>query len=701
MNIGVLSYSFGALTFLFLSLLVIVRWRGRELGALLFTASVITTVWATVLALQCSARSLPAFLVWTVEIARTGIWLLFIHQSLRWALYPAADRSGLLKTFRFLIYGFLFSLAFMEWSWPILATAIPEWIIPSLKYAGYVILALIGMVMIEQLYRNTRPDQRWSIKFICLAIGGLFAYDFYLYADALLFRQINPDLWMARGAVVVLCVPLIIVSTGRNPEWSVDLFISRGIVFHTATLLGAGLYLLLMSVAGYYIKFYGGSWGAVAQIVFLVGAFTLLAVLLFSGQIRSWFRVFLSKHFFSYAYDYRQEWLTIIARLSESDSGLPLHKRVILALASLVESPSGVLWVKENRDDFLKRTDFGDPDIDIAKIDGDDPLLHFITQHRYVVNLHELDSVPEIYPGLDRPLWLSRYRNAWVFVPLFQGKELYGLVLLTTPRTTIEWNWEVIDILKTAGIQAASYLALEDAVSALIEARQFEGFNRLSAFVIHDLKNVIAQLTLVVRNAERHKDNPEFMLDAIKTVDHSVGKMNRLMSQLRNANPAGAMEELDIQDILTSVVRSRSGQKPVPTFERLDSKVPVVQADEDRLFAAFEHIIQNAQEAAGKSGNVQVTLKTNEKTAIVEVKDNGHGMDKEFIQSRLFKPFDTTKGLTGMGIGAYESREYIRSLGGELNVSSQIGAGTMFRYQIPVLFTQTPEISVPKEKLFE
>lgn len=692
MNIGFLSYSLGALAFLLLSVLMIVGWRGRQLGVLLLTATVVTTVWAALLAFQSYTDAVPAFLIHTVEIIRIGIWLMFVQRLLGLAAQVGQNDSGSIFKVHLVGYGVIVLLLPIEWSWPWIQSA-SRFFDPQLKSIGYIVLALVGMVLIEQLYRNTRHDRRWAIKLMCFAIGGLFAYDFYLYSDALLFRRVNPDLWMARGAVVVLCVPLIAVSAARNPNWSVDLFISRGIVFHSATLIGAGIYLLVMSIAGYYIKYWGGSWGAVAQIVFLVGAFMVLALLLFSGQMRSWFRVFLSKHFFSYAYDYRQEWLGIIGRLSESDSGLPLRQRVILALASLVESSSGVLWVKENQKNFLKRADYGDPEINIETIDAQDTFVLYIAEHRHLINLIELDQVPEIYPGLGRPAWLEPYPNAWLIVPLLQGKELYGLVLLTKPRAAIDWNWEVIDILRTAGIQAASYLALEDAAADLFEARQFEGFNRLSAFVIHDLKNVVAQLTLVVGNAERHKNNPDFMIDAIKTVQHSVDKMTRLLSHLRNAGSAGVPDALSIQETLLSVVESRARQQPEPTIRLLDARNPVIHANPDRLYSAFEHIIQNAQEAAGRAGNVQVTLQTNGEEAIVEVRDNGHGMDEGFIRSRLFKPFDTTKGLTGMGIGAYESREYIRSLGGELNVNSEVGVGSVFRYWFPVRSDSSPDHS--------
>jgi putative PEP-CTERM system histidine kinase len=232
---------------------------------------------------------------------------------------------------------------------------------------------------------------------------------------------------------------------------------------------------------------------------------------------------------------------------------------------------------------------------------------------------------------------------------------------------------------------AASYLALEDAGRALAEARQFEGFNRLSAFVIHDLKNLIAQLSLVVRNAERHHNNPEFMRDAIKTVDHAVGKMSRLMSQLKNSGSAESERIIDLGELLHEVVEARKVQAPIPTCDMFRKPIRI-KANRDRLASSFEHIIQNAQDAAGKNGRVRVRMKMSDTGhATVEIEDNGIGMDEEFIRTRLFKPFETTKGVTGMGIGAYESREYIRSLGGELSVRSEPGKRTLFTFWLPTV----------------
>jgi putative PEP-CTERM system histidine kinase len=687
MTIGAISYSAGFFATLILNFLLFVSWRGSVRGRWLIFASSVTALWCAVLAIQDNYHFFPARVIWTVEMVRSYAWLAFFLKLLspKSSGERAAGFKGIGLFGKLLGVAFLIQLLYL-WLGPVLEVRFPEAFRSTHSLLGHIFLALIGLVMVEQYFRNTRVDLRWRIKFLCFALGAMFAYDFYLYSDALLFHRINPDIWAARGAITALLAPLLAVSAARNPDWSVDIFVSRQVVFHSVTLLGAGVYLLLMATAGYYIRVYGGEWGSVAQIVFLVGAFLLLSLLLFSGQMRARMRVFLSKNFFNYAYDYRQEWLRIITTLSDTRSDQPLEERIVMALGQAVESPSGVLWVREANGHFVQRASFGDPDIDLPLIDRNDPMMRYLEEKEWIVNLEELVTMPEAYEGLGRSPWLEAYPQAWLLVPLsHRDEKLYGILLLTVPRTRIHWNWEVIDLVKTSSRLAASYLALEDAGRALAEARQFEGFNRLSAFVIHDLKNLIAQLSLVVRNAERHMDNPEFMKDAIRTVDHAVGKMSRLMSQLKNLGSGQSVAEVDLGGVVREVVALRSSQPPAPRYQ-YPGRAVRVRANPDRLASAIEHVIHNAQDAAGRQGEVRVRLTAAaEGQAVIEVEDNGHGMDEEFIRTRLFKPFDTTKGLTGMGIGAYESREYIRTLGGELFVKSEPGRGTLFSFIIPSL----------------
>jgi putative PEP-CTERM system histidine kinase len=687
MTVGAVSYLAGFCAYLFLSALLLVSRRGSVVGRWLVLASSVTMIWSSILAVQEMYRVFPTTFVWSAEIVRTYIWLLFLAKLFNPLKEAGAGSNSITpKIIHRGIHAAVGIQMVYTWIAPALERSYPDVFRPAFQLCGHVGLALIGLVLVEQYFRNLRTDLRWRIKFLCFALGGMFAYDFYLYSDALLFQRINVDLWKARGAVSALLPPLFIISAARNPQWSVDVFVSRQVVFHSATLLGAGIYLLLMATAGYYIKIYGGEWGTVAQIVFLVGAFLLLALLLFSGQMRAHMRVFLSKNFFNHAYDYREEWLRIITMLSDTGSGLSLEERVIVALGQAVESPSGVLWARESNGHLIWRASFGDPDLDVPLIDRSDAVIRYMEDKEWIVNLPEMVTMPEAYHGLNRPAWLESNTEAWLLVPLFQQKRLMsGLLLLTRPRTPIHWNWEVIDLLKTSSRLAASYLALEDAGRALAEARQFEGFNRLSAFIIHDLKNLIAQLSLVVRNAERHHNNPEFMRDAIKTVDHAVGKMSRLMSQLKNSGSAQSERVVDLRELLREVLESRKVQAPIPTCDMFRQPI-LVEANRDRLASSFEHIIQNAQDAAGKNGRVSVRVTVGKNGhATVDVEDNGHGMDEEFIRTRLFKPFETTKGVAGMGIGAYESREYIRSLGGELSVRSEPGKRTLFSFSIPIV----------------
>lgn len=271
----------------------------------------------------------------------------------------------------------------------------------------------------------------------------------------------------------------------------------------------------------------------------------------------------------------------------------------------------------------------------------------------------------------------------WLLIPLFHEERLMGFVILSKARVPQMLDWENKQLLNTAARQAASYLALEEAASALAQARQFEGFNRLAAFVMHDLKNLIAQLSLITRNAERYGHNKEFVDDAFQTVGDSVDRMNRLLAQLRAAAASEREDSVDLRAMLVKVVSHRAIMEPRPKLQIDDKTAITVSADADRLSAILANVIQNAQDATPKDGQIEVRLSVLCTEALIEVIDNGCGMDETFIRQRLFRPFDSTKGLSGMGIGAYECREFINMLGGRIEVESQPGKGTCFRLFIP------------------
>jgi putative PEP-CTERM system histidine kinase len=256
--------------------------------------------------------------------------------------------------------------------------------------------------------------------------------------------------------------------------------------------------------------------------------------------------------------------------------------------------------------------------------------------------------------------------------------------VLGQSRAPRNLNWEDWDLLRTAGREAASYLALAAASDELARARQFEAFNRLSAYVVHDLKNLVAQLGLVVSNAARHKENPAFMADVIQTVDHAVDKMNRLLGQLRKDR--FVTQESDIVDInraAREVIAQRQAQTPRPTLEDCDDVLQVL-GNRDRLESVLEHLVQNAQEATPPEGEVSLRLFRDSDWAVLEVEDSGTGMDDSFVKDRLFRPFETTKGNAGLGMGAYQVRETVRLMGGRVDVRSRPDVGTTFEIRLPL-----------------
>ncbi len=680
------AVGFGLATLLFavLAVLLLTQWRGRAKGGYLLAAATISALWAGLNAVQIIEPVLPSLLLSAAEALRSFAWLFFLLAILD----PVAERSPSYR--RALLGGRMLLLLLVA---VVLLTPggigpLGEQVVPTnagsdLGLVSELLLAIAGMALVEQVLRNTPAERRWTIKFLCIGLGAIFVFDFYLYTDALLFRRIDREIWLARGVVNAMIVPLIAVAAARNPDWSLPLAVSRRAVLHTTAFFSAGVYMLLMALAGYYIKVYGGEWGTVLQTAFLFGAGVVLIALLFSGQLRARVKVLINKHFFSYRYDYREEWLRLIDILTGRHSDQPLYERVIFAIGEIVDSRGGLLWLCDEQGTCRPVARFNHPEVALPNQSAGEPLVNFMEERRWVVNIEEYEGNPGLYGSLTLPSWLAQVEDPWLIVPLMHDDRLRGFVVLIQSRAPQTLNWENMDLLKTAGLQAASYLALNQAAESLAEARQFEGFNRLSAFVMHDLKNLIAQLSLVATNAQRHKHNPEFVEDAIRTIENSVAKMNRLMAQLRTAIAPPSAEAVDLGSLVAGVVSAHQRQQPAPRFGNRAGALQV-RADPDRLSAILGHVVQNAQDATPPAGEIEVTLRRGDGQAIVTVRDTGTGMDQAFVRERLFRPFDSTKGLTGMGIGAYECREFVKSLGGWVEVESMPGRGTSFIIGLPL-----------------
>jgi putative PEP-CTERM system histidine kinase len=312
---------------------------------------------------------------------------------------------------------------------------------------------------------------------------------------------------------------------------------------------------------------------------------------------------------------------------------------------------------------------------------ADSAFSRFLLHKGWIVDIEQCRAQPEHYAGMLLPAWLSA-SQFWLVIPLIVADELIGFVALSPPRTPVDIDWEVTDLLKTASRQAAGFLAQMQATEALLETRKFDAFNRMSAFVVHDLKNIVTQLSLMLKNAKRLHDNPEFQQDMLTTVESSLDKMRQLMLQLREGETSpGGRSGVDLVPIVRRIEAVAAARGRTVEVQIVD---PVItRGHEERIERVLGHVVQNALDATQPSDRVWLKLWRHSGQVQVEVGDTGKGMSQEYVQTRLFRPFQTTK-PAGMGIGAYESFQYVRELGGSISVDTEPERGTVMTIGLPL-----------------
>jgi putative PEP-CTERM system histidine kinase len=692
---GAIGYGLAALAFAVLTVLMFVSWRGRAArGAGLIVASAATACWATVLAFQSTRETFSTALIYLTEALQDTAWIGALigitgaTVNRTWKIGAAALCGVVWLALPVYVVLEQLGISYIE----------PMKLLSRAQLA----LCFAGLVLIEQLYRNSTHAGREGIRHFAIGLGSIFVYDMFLYSQAELFSSLSLEAWSARGLIVALAAPFIAISAQRSRDWSLDVFVSRQVVFYSATFFVVGAYLFLMALGGYYVRHFGGNWGRVGQLAFFAGAAVALVGLLASGSLRRHAAVFLSKHFYRNKYDYRVEWLRFIQTLSSSEEQ-DIRRTAIQAIAQIFSSPGGVLFLRREDDNAFVPAAAWPMRVEtfpnLGNVAPGDDLAQFLERTRWIIDLKELRSFPDMYGNIVLPDWLLSIADLRIISPLLQREDVVGFLCLFEPPPPFKPTYEDRDLLKTVGRHVAIQIAQDDASRKLAESRQFEAYNRLTAFMMHDLKNSVAQLKLIVENYARHKDNPEFIEDAIATIGNAADRMSKLIEQLRSRD---AMDRLVITDIV-QLAREAAGRcrnrLPHPVVHA--SGVAPIRANPERMTAVIEHIIRNAQDATDETGAITLEVSSTEDTVVLSVTDTGAGMDPGFVRDRLFRPFDSTKGSKGMGIGAYQAREYVRSLGGKVEVRSAPQCGTTFSFTLPRARTSEAERSPIASELTE
>jgi putative PEP-CTERM system histidine kinase len=674
-------FAIAAAAYGFLSLLIILSPRAGATRLLLAGACVLTAGSAAAAAAGGGGLSpTGAFL----DLAYSGSWCGFLLHLLHRQVKSAAVGLRLVTVCGVLIAIALFGFAFMP------ASPVTDQVRDTPPLIGELsmrlALAVYGALLIENLYRNTAVDARWHVNTLCIGVGGIFAYGILLYADALLFRRISPLLWSGQAIVATLATPFLAVAAARNRNWAIDIHVSRTVVFHTATLVGSGIFLLALAATGEVFRGRGAGWGELAEMTLLIAGIAGIAVVLTSGSARSYIKRALEDNFYTHRYDYRREWLKSIETLAAAPGQAGIQARVIQAVADVANSPAGVLFVRDLGSSAFQWAGSWNRPALTAVQPADDVFVTRFRDGEWVIELAELDA---------RPTWLGEIPGAWLAVPLAQKAELIGFVVLVRPRSPLRLDRETFDLLRIVARQSAIHVAEQRTTRALTEMQQLSDYSRRFAFVVHDMKNVASQLGMIVQNARVHREDREFQEDVLATVGNAFERMSKLLARLRPRLPEGTEGLIVPADLIRDEVASLHQLHGGGIELESDGGAAAVAMDEAAFRSVIGHLCENALEAS--RDRVSLRLRHGPLRLEIDIVDDGPGMDAEFVRDKLFQPLGSKK-RDGFGIGAYQARELLRAAGGDLLVNSRPNNGTTMHIILPCVgtLTQTPDATATR-----
>ena len=678
MNSVVAFWSYALAACAFASVLL---WRLRTGGdrseRLLLGACAATAVWATIAAVY--GRNDP--MTMTSGTLRNLTWMVLLYEMSGGV--RGATWSGMRLVFAAVALSIGLHLGLSVLTFVVALT--PDQYLDVLTTGSLLrITSSAGaLVLVHNVYGQAASESRLRIRGPMLGLTLMWGYDLNLatlaYLEGVGSGTVD-ELFRVRGIFMAVIAPLF-ASTG-----ALKIKLSRAATFQSLSIVAIGAYLSIMGILAGALRHTHWNWGSVATALLLIALSIAAIVLPLSQWARGWVKVKVAKHLFEHRYDYRAEWLGFTETLGRSgEDAPPLSDRIVKALSDISDAPGGLLLVAEAGGAIGETASYNWAAGHSPASDGESDGV-FWREVESRGRIIEFDALRHGYgPAEDRtlpvPEWMLDDPTIWAGIPLIHRDRLVGLVLLGAPEYRRPLDWEDFDLLRTAGRQAASSLAEQHGQEALSNAQRFEEFNRRFAFILHDVKNLVSQLSLVARNAERHADNPEFRADMVATLQSSVGKMNDLLTRLspRSSARVQRLEAQPLRPTLTAAIAAKRGEHDV---KLIGDAGLWAEFDRPALEQAVGHILQNAVESCSATLPVTIRVSGHDGSVSIAIADKGVGMDSEFLRNRLFQPFASSK-PGGFGIGAFEARSLIAAMGGRLSVDSQPGQGTTFTILLP------------------
>jgi putative PEP-CTERM system histidine kinase len=568
------------------------------------------------------------------------------------------------------------------------------WVLP-LGWTGYgfslssLLISVVILMHFERTLRASTGSLRWQIKFMLLGLGSLFAAQIYTDSQVLLFASTTRRLNVFTSWAVIVANAFMIGSFMRHRFLSVDIYLSRRGLHNSLTVLLVGGYLFTVGALAKVLTYFGWGESLPFEMFFVFMAAVALAVVLLSEQLRQKLKLFINRHFYRARYDYRQKWTTFTERTTSVVDVQDLCAVVVKMISETFGVPAVTIWLcDEDAPEVLSMggsTVFSRTERDVLgehKATGVD-FVQFMREQRLPIDLErrsnsKAQALKATYADYFRKAQ-SRY-----CVSLVAGQQLLGVMTLNNRLTRDPFSPEDLDLLKTFADQAAASLLSLRLSQRLLKAKEMEAFQTLSAFFVHDLKNLAAKLSLLLQNVPIHYDNPAFRQDLLRVISGSVAKMTAMCSRVSlltkklDLHPTLA----DLNELVQHTLTDVQDLVKVPLLQELHP-VPKLLLDPEHLQKVVINLLLNASEAVNDRGEIHITTDTIDGWVVLAVRDNGCGIPKAFIERSLFHPFQTTKSQ-GLGIGLFHSKMIVEAHHGRIEVESEEGKGSTFKVFLPL-----------------
>lgn len=544
-------------------------------------------------------------------------------------------------------------------------------------YLSIMVYCIMAIMNLETVFSMISGVDRWKIRFEFIGMCSILAVLIFYYSHSLLYRTINMNLIPIRSWVFLIGSLLVGYSRLMRGN-DARVAVSRYVLYRSFALMVIGGYLLFLGLIGEGMKYFGSSFGHNVMIfsAFAVGIFIMG---LFSSEtLRRKIKVLINKHFYANKYDYRNEWLKFIKRLSSCRSLSDVEQTILTTYRETfgLKGISLYLGGKEEGSFYLAARQGMNDTVKTIRLSP--ALFSYFAGLNRVLNPLDREFIP-----FREEASFALHAGVRLVVPLMSNNTVEGLVLFGEQLSTEEFIYEDYDLMKMIAGQATLSIINFKLSEELAETRELAAVAKISSFVIHDLKNNAYTLSLLLENANNYIGDEDFQKNMVVTIRNTVARMQGLIQRLKtvpeknmlNRRPADLdlLVQEALQDFRTTVGTpklSYAGTSALSTIDKGEIKKVIV------------NLLLNALDATGGGSGIKVETGTRNGSCYIRVEDRGCGMTAEFINSHLFKPFRTTK-ETGLGIGLYQSRQIVEAHDGKIEVQSEIGRKTIFTVYLP------------------